>query len=277
MWKYPTYANLPRRPLLDQGFNLPKYVKHHVEPALASLETIFLDCNLRHSTVYTNVDGGSPKECASFFLRSFLGDLPQLQYLRLNFARDQNWQGESLLKWLSKPASPTLGVIDHQSELPQSPPPVNFLYLQQLDIGMVSVTTSSLIAVLQKFAPSLHTISFHKISLLGNVSTGEVKVSFWDQFFDQLSKVNNLNLTSISLSHIYHYRGEHHHDVPTITFRNSKYPMAKKWSGPDMQSGLRDFKAEIVVTWPAERKTPKGKINLQTISIYIQHLKAYMA
>jgi len=241
--------------LFDQAFKLPEYVKPYVQPVLASLETIFLDCYLVPNAIYTYTANGNPKPCTSFFLRSFLSELPQLRCLRLNFRLHQFWEGEKLLKWLSKPVLHTSEINVVQSELPQPPKPIHFLHLQQLDIGVVSVTTTSLIALLQKFAATLRSISFHKVALQEVMRAGDPKVSFWAEFFDQLLKLDNLNLTSISLSHLYHHR-EGNNIVPTITFKGSKYAMSKKWSGPDMQSGLRDFRDQMIVTWPSERDPP---------------------
>jgi len=153
---------------------------------------MFLDCDIGRNIVYTSAVDGNPEECTAFFLRTFLSELPQLQCIRLIFARDHDPEGEKLLQWLSMLVLATSRIIYQHSELPRSPPPINFLQLQQLDIGMMSVTISSLIAVFQKFAAALRGVSFHKVCLLGLVPAGEAKVSFGQNF--------SINCQSLTIS-----------------------------------------------------------------------------
>jgi len=258
------YANLWSSPLEDSAFYLPPYIKHHVQPVLANLETLFLDCNIGHQIVYTKSADGNPEDSTSFYLRTFLSELPQIQHLRLNFPLSDKGGTEELLTWLSKPVSSTSSLTDKLLELPHSPKPINFLHLRQLDIGSVSVRTASLIAVIRKFANTLRIVSFNRIYLLGGTPADEVRVNSWAKFLDRLSKLNNLNLTTISMSHLAQFTTERNNlaEVVTVTFKGSKHPRFKKWTGPDMQSGLRDFQDQMVVNWPAKVTTSDGKSTL---------------
>ncbi|KAE8441036.1 hypothetical protein EG329_006073 [Mollisiaceae sp. DMI_Dod_QoI] len=228
--------------LHDHAFYLRKNTDSLIQPVLANLHTLFLDLNSQFLPVY--VDGDSqPLQCPSYLLRQFLSKLPQLQHLRLNFHAYERFLCNNFLSWLAKPVStiaPTSGAYL------QAPPPVDLLNLQQLDIGMTSIEPDILVALMRKYQATLCIISFHKVTLWQpNLDTSGENPNLWIKVFYQLSKLD-LKLRAINMSFLFQQLSEEHR-VQEITFKDSRQPQLRKWAGPDVQSGLRDFQTFTTV------------------------------
>lgn len=190
-----------------------------------------------------------PERCSCYFLKSFLGELSQLQHLRLNFPRDAPLlsfripEGTTMLDWLSKPDFAFTTTPQKASPFPPIPS-MNCPNLRRLDIGMASAQVHLLINVLKRFENSLRELSLHKVALTRDSVEDDPPVNLWANFFDQLSVLDRLKLTTIAISDPRHSQKP----WPAITFTGARRPTVKKWVGVDMRSGLRDFKKELVVT-----------------------------
>jgi hypothetical protein len=234
--------------LHDHAFNLPKYVEPIVQPVLANLRTLFLDLNSEFPPAQVDMDN-VPIGCPSYLLRRFLSRVPQLEHLRLNFQFYTGQETNDVLSWLSKPASVSTSNITSGTSLLQSPRPIDFPKLRQLDIGMIAIEPQILLAIIRKYRATLRTISFHKVSLVqaDSVKSGD-RVNLWAKFFGQLSKLD-LNLSAINLSFLSQEQAGKPHVRP-ITFKDSRHPKSKRWAGTDMQGGLRDFTNHMMVNGP---------------------------
>jgi hypothetical protein len=231
--------------LHDHAFNLPKYVELVVDPVLANIRTLFLDLNWEFPPTQVEVNN-APTACPSYLLRTFLSKLSELEHLRLNFEFHPGQETNDVLSWLSKPASVVTPNITTGTSLPESPRPVDFTKLRQLDIGMVTIEPKFLLAIIRKYQATLRAISFHKVSLLqANSAQSGARINLWAQLFGQLSKLN-LNLSAINMSFLTQEQTGRQH-LRTVTFKDTRDPRTKKWAGTDSQSGLRDFTDLVVV------------------------------
>ena len=236
--------------LHDHAFNLPKYVEPIIQKVLANLRTLFLDLNSDFPPTQVDI-GNVPKGCSSYLLRKFLSRVFLLEHLRLNFRFYEEGEANDLLLWLSKPVPAIASNITSGTSRLEPPQPIDLTKLRQLDIGMIVIESQILLAIIRKYRASLRTISFHKVSLSEAPSTLSVdSVNLWAKFFDQLSKLG-LNLTAINLSFI--SQGNEH--IQSITFKDSSNPNSKIWAGTDLQSGLRDFTNDMIVSRPARTLT----------------------
>lgn len=237
--------------LADYTFKIPRYVEPIIQPVLANLRTLFLDLYsyFRHIVVTRD---SIPVTCHGYFLRILLSKVPNLEHLRLNFRMYGRDEAGDFLSWLSLPT--LTNKVPSTGPLPETPLPIEFNKLQQLDIGMLAVYPEVLIALIRKFQTTLRTLSFHRISLLhsdngndndnskdsgngsGNGSGNDNNA--WTKFFRQLSKLD-VRLTTISMSLLSqeHTAGRN----ARISFKHVRQPESKIWTGTDIQSGLRDF------------------------------------
>ncbi|KAE9365387.1 hypothetical protein N431DRAFT_549608 [Stipitochalara longipes BDJ] len=233
--------------LYDHAFNLPKYTDALVQPVLDNLRTLLLDLNAEFGPAYININN-TPTECPNYLLITFLSRLPELEHLRLNFRFFRGNETSNLLSWLSKPISAASPNTTQGTTLLESPCPIEFAKLQQLDIGMVTVESKILCGIIQKHRASLRIINLHKVSLLQTDPTKSSRDNLWAKFFGQLSKLD-LRLTGMKMS-LLSQQSEGRHNLRPITFKDSRDPKAREWGGTDVQSCLRDFVANVVVSGP---------------------------
>ncbi|KAG0646903.1 hypothetical protein D0Z07_6123 [Hyphodiscus hymeniophilus] len=228
---------LRKNSLYDHAFHLPKYLEPTVDPVLAGLRTLFLDLNTAFDSYGVDVNG-VPTECSSYFLRRFFSKLHELEHLRLNF-RDYTTTND-ILTWLSQPVTAVPSSPPSGIPFPRSPPPVDLIKLQRLDIGMTAIDSGVLLALIRKYGVTLRTISFHKISLLEPpLIAPEDRSNLWAKFFGQLSKLD-LKISAINLQ----FLSQGPNEMPTarhVTFMDTSHSSIRNWAGPDMQSGLRDY------------------------------------
>ena len=231
--------------IYDHAFNLPNYVDVLVQPVLGNIRTLLLDLNAEYKPAYVNVNN-VPTECPDYLLRTFLSRLLELEHLRLNFRFFRGGDDSSLLSWLSKPVFATTPNTTAATSLPESPQPIEFTKLRQLEIGMITVEPRILLDIIQKHRATLRSISLHKVSLLQTEPAKSTRDNLWTKFFGQLSKLD-LRLTSMKMSLLSQKRANH---MRTVTFKDSRDPRSREWGGTDVQSCLRDFIANVVIDGP---------------------------
>ena len=105
---------------------------------------------------------------------------------------------------------------------------------------MTTVEPRILIAIVQKYAATLRTVSFHKISLRGNAGLESIyRVNLWADLFGQLGRLD-LVLSALNLSYLSQEQPGQQH-VRGVVFMDTRDDRVRNWAGPDVQSGLRDF------------------------------------
>jgi hypothetical protein len=233
--------------LYDHAFNLPKYTDVLIKPVLDNLRTLLLDLNAEFTPAFVNVNH-TPTECPNYLLRTFLSRLPKLEHLRLNFRFYRGNETSNLLSWLAKPISAASPDTTKALTLLESPRTIEFTNLRQLDIGMVTVEPKILSSIIQKHRESLRVINLHKVSLLQTDPTKSSRDNLWAKFFGQLSKLD-LKLTGMKMS-LLSQQLEGNRSYRGITFKDSRDPKSREWGGTDVQSCLRDFVANVIVSGP---------------------------
>jgi hypothetical protein len=245
---------LRERSLPDQAFNLPPYVEPVIHDVLANLRTLYLDLNPESLEFDVEVNG-RPIRCRSYLLRRFLAKVPQLEHLRLNFqsygAGPPNpyapkRETSNVLLWLSQKAPDIISPPPSNSQLLQTPPPVAFTQLRELDIGMTTTEPKILLSIVQKFKATLRVISLHRITLSETGSAaGKTRVNLWAKFFRDLAKLDP-NFSEMNMSHLTQMQPGREH-LRGIEFKGARDPKVRKWAANDTQSGLRDLAEETVV------------------------------
>ncbi|KAL2677237.1 hypothetical protein Neosp_011005 [[Neocosmospora] mangrovei] len=203
------YMSRSRNHLRDLAFNMPSYMEAAVFPVLNNLEKLHLDVYL------TGDDGFSAYPSAAFSdanLRRFLLQVTNVKHLRINETQGSDTGPGALLGWLgqtSNPstsgasANPTTSAPSVPTGVPTTPPP-SFPLLEELNLGMMSVSPSRVLEALAKFAPTLQRLEMHKVILtrrLPKDSTGPPpKISFWTKFLEKLKDTPNLDLHHIKIS-----------------------------------------------------------------------------
>ncbi|KAK2001054.1 F-box domain-containing protein [Colletotrichum falcatum] len=196
----------------DDAFNLrPK-----VAPVLHGLETFICVVNVASGPIRTTapVDDNTAfsRLRHDYLLRLFLGHMPNLKHLRLNFSHPGNNSNavDHFINWLGTPVPkpkslPTPPVSDCQ--LPPPPPPVSFPHLEELNLGFVDVEPKRLVQLVRKFSPTLKRLELWKLTLSNK--TAEVrdpeqrrdhyKVNLWSKTLKALCDIPNLNLDHIMI------------------------------------------------------------------------------
>lgn len=229
----------------DPAFNLPRYVDPIVQPVLDNLRTLLLDVNALFVPAYVD---DVETACPNYLLTTFLSRLPELEHLRLNFRLYQEEQNSNLLLWLSKPVPTSTPRPTTATSLLESPKPLLFGKLRQLDIGMITVEPNILLAIIQKQRETLRSISLHKVCLLQSDQGVAARENLWAKFFGKLSKLD-LKLTRMKMS-LLSQNNKFMHSFLPVRFKDSKDPNSREWGGTDVQSCLRDFIANVEILWP---------------------------
>lgn len=238
--------------LHDHAFNLPEYILPNVQPVLANLRTLFLDLNSEFPAPQVDLNGETAR-CSSYLLRKFLSRVPLLEHLRLNFRSYSLEEANDVLTWLSKTACIVTSNTTPENSILESPRPVDFIQLRQLDIGMIWTEPQIVLAIIRKYRATLDTVSFHKVSF-SQASTVEStgRVNLWARFFAHLSKLD-LKLSAINLSLLSQEQAGMH-NIQLITFEGARDPKSKRWFGTDTESGIRDIMNQLKLQGPENER-----------------------
>ncbi|RFN55064.1 hypothetical protein FIE12Z_576 [Fusarium flagelliforme] len=182
--------------LRDCAFNIPSYMLPSVTPVLENLEKLHIDIDLLGGSDFSSDDAAGHSPSADMKLREFLLKLKNIRHLRINETHSSVTGPGMLLKWLGEDSSPT-------SPSPMGPSP-EYPYIEELNFGMMNVEPQHLIAVAQKFAPSLKRLELHKVTLRRHLPVGHTgalpKVNFWNKFLGKLKEIPGLDLRHIKVS-----------------------------------------------------------------------------
>lgn len=187
--------------LRDCAFNISSSRLASVTPVLENLEKLHIDVDLLGGSDFSSDDAAGHSPSADKKLREFLLKLKNIRHLRINETHSSVTGPGMLLKWLGEDASSTSSSPTCPSPMGPSP---EYPYIEELNFGMMNVEPQHLIAVAQKFAPSLKRLELHKVTLrrhLPNGHTGPLpKVNFWNKFLGKLKEVPGLDLHHIKVS-----------------------------------------------------------------------------
>lgn len=224
------------------------------------LRTLFLDLHEDHVPIAVDSgDGQTHVECPNYALRVFLGHLTELRHLRLNFRAVRGPKHADFLSWLARPALPP--IVTPQSGngtpgamFPAAPLPVDFPHLTELNIGMATVDAAALLGLTRKFRASLQRLEIHRVSLRDTTSglDSDKKINLWAKFIGQLSKLQT-NLTGLVLSSVSQDRPGKFPPKIEVQFKDSlTIRNYIRWSGQDLEGGLKDIVNSMSVLWPEE-------------------------
>jgi hypothetical protein len=161
--------------LMDYAFYIPPPLKQELKPVLEGLRVLLL-----------TLQDGDLHETAEF-LQRFLIQACNITHLRLN------------MQWRNRQR-----VANFVQEICRTPGP--FLpHLQRLDLGMIKSTPEAVLALIDKFAATLHTISLWRVQFyIANDACLYVdsKPKAWLSFFQKLLKLNTPQLEAISLGNL---------------------------------------------------------------------------
>ncbi|KAI1755627.1 hypothetical protein F4782DRAFT_489346 [Xylaria castorea] len=245
--------------LPDQTFKIPDRFQAAASLALSKLEAIFLD-GLSESMLDFVVDDigdtTDPIMGLGYFLSRFLTKLSALQHLRLNFQRYDYRSTERVLLWLanarSNPAHATASPMDsrspaHNSEdLPTHfPPAPSFPNLQNLDIGMATVSESVLLTLFKNYKSTLRGVSLHKIKLTCKHDT---QVNLWARLCNKMAAAD-LQLRTLRLSYLTQASGDGNLCPGEVTFKGSKNIHVKTWRGSTFSQSVKDITNEMESYW----------------------------
>ncbi|KAI1633374.1 hypothetical protein F4809DRAFT_623378 [Biscogniauxia mediterranea] len=244
---------LRRCQLPDRAFSIPRYLEDKILPVLAGLKALFVVHNYNFpGFMVADENGTSAKNYPMFLLSNFLLKTPALEHLRLNFDGHDNTLAEMLLEWLAqKPrdssASIPIGSRTSPTGLPLIPPSPELPYLAHLEIGAATVRYQTLLAVYEKFKPTLRSISLHKVSLLHPRPQDQDKTNLWAKLCNQMAKLD-LALTNIKLSYVSQQHEGLSHRCP-VNFSGMANPYVKEWTGSDLGHALKEFVDSLKVHW----------------------------
>ncbi|KAL6360736.1 hypothetical protein LRP88_06443 [Fusarium phalaenopsidis] len=257
------YMSRSRNHLRDLAFNLPSYMEASVFPVLSNLEKLHLDVYL------TGDDGFSAYPSAAFSdanLRRFLLQVTNVKHLRINETQGSDTGPGALLGWLGQTSNPsTSGAsVNPATSAPSVPagvpptPPPSFPLLEELNLGMMSVSPSRVLEALAKFAPTLQRLEMHKVILtrrLPKDSTGPPpKVSFWTKFLERLKDVPNLDLHHIKISCPQQQWLSRPAKSPVNFQADNKNAM--EYTGPDWKHFVGEMIPKVVVHYTPDEGDP---------------------
>ncbi|KAK6064943.1 F-box domain-containing protein [Seiridium cupressi] len=245
-------VNLRRSGLDEKAFKFQKYDESAIFPVLAGLEHLNLDLYsgfFLPDFFVQDHDNNSGTACSTYHIRRFFFLVDKVQHLRLNFQSIRSQEARELISWLSKSppgSSSSASFCSPQSSLSESPPPVLFKDLRQLEIGKVVVEPKVLLALLHKHKSTLRGIELHRLGLL-DTSQSQGRHNQWSKFFGQMAKLG-LNLNHIATSALSQER-ERREQVRRVLFKDS--PNGRRtWQGQDLDGALKDLVNNVVVDWP---------------------------
>ncbi|KAF6810425.1 F-box domain-containing protein [Colletotrichum sojae] len=191
----------------DDGFNLfPNYLKPKVAPVLEGLETLMLVVNVGNGPGRTTTGGSRPQH--DYLLRHFLGYLPNLKHLRLNFHSIRVGvmePVEDFINWLGTPV-PHDPVPSTPSDSPllHPAPPVAFPHLEELNLGFIDLAPKALLNAIRKFAPSLKRLELWRVTLWNQAADDPnardlLRTNLWAQTLKALREIPHLELDHIKI------------------------------------------------------------------------------
>ncbi|KAI0489852.1 hypothetical protein F4859DRAFT_462595 [Xylaria cf. heliscus] len=248
----------------DQTFKIPDRFQAVVSLALNKLQAIFLD-GLSESMLDFVVedigDAADPIIGIGYFLSRFLAKLPALEHLRLNFQAYSPPSTERILRWLANarsgpthattnPMDPHPLVKDSEKLPAHFPPAPDFPNLQNLEIGMATVSEHVLLALYKNYRSTLRGVSLHKVKLACKQDT---KINLWARLCNKMA-VADLQLQMLGLSYLTQASGDHDVCSGQVTFKGSRNKNIKTWRGSTFSQSVKDITDEMESYWEEKKR-----------------------
>jgi hypothetical protein len=228
--------------LSDFAFTLPSLYAKKLQPVLEGLRTLLLTVNMfpQHlrgfSALHRDPPGQvhTPPSHPQLFLPDFLSRTKNLKHLRLNFQSREHQAPTEFLRQLVRSADAAF--------LPN---------LEHVEFGMMTTTPDLLLQVITKLAPNLRALGFWKVSLTYTRSAQQSdsnRPNPWRNFLSHISKVENLNLTSMMLGCITITDGV---EPPVaVKFCDKSEEASLADGGPDRLEKIRECKGDMKTFLP---------------------------
>lgn len=238
--------------LPDTAFHIPRYLDSAIIPIVSNLKALFLDLN----DWFPGPKSGNTFQCPSVALKDFLSKATSLEHLRLNFKDWEISEGcEQLLQWLSMHPDSFNDPKASSSVMKTPQDPIKFANLSRVDIGHVSIKSEVLLRLYKTYGSTLRSISLHRVTLR-RATNEQGNVNRWAGFISMLSVAGLAQLSEISITRprqdTYGRAGGSSED---ITFEGSSPAYEKRWSGNDLEKGLKEIKDAIVFNNPLDGLT----------------------
>jgi len=230
---------------VDDGcFHIPPWLEPSLAPVLSNLRKLHLCVNLSQG-----LGVNPPGKTRGFFLQKFLTFTPNITWLRINFQHSPDNLVYEFLSWLSLPApeeATSTGTLE-------TPDPVALLALEQLDFGNAKIHSSTLMALLPKFAATLQGLAFVRVTLVDARPPVRARVNMWAKFFRWLAAKGKQNLRKIYVRQPWQkYSSSTEVATERCFFKDSQGREGqdeRQYSGSYIGEFLEDIAKEIDVYW----------------------------
>jgi len=169
----------------DSAYLIHPRIESSLAPILRNLKTLHLAINTQDTQN----------------LRRFLSTTPNVTWLRINgppvtfgnFPPHQpffDWLGRSS----TSPTTVLLPLLD-----PYDTHPLQFQFVERLDLGNLTIVPEQLLKIAAKFAPSLRSLSLRRVRLVDVTTDIDQHVNPWVSFFSGVARLPGINLRSFEL------------------------------------------------------------------------------
>ncbi|KAL0943271.1 F-box domain-containing protein [Colletotrichum truncatum] len=262
----------------DNAFNLfTKYLKPKVVPVLEGIETLILVANVGGGPMRATSVPGKPTERDAgrfdYLLRQFLGYLPNVKHIRINFF-NPGPNSDQLLEWLASPVPKDPLTPPADTALLAPPPPAAFPHLEELNLGFCDMGPKRLVQIIRKFATTLKKLELYRVTLVNQTGNnqggynqqgdGQHKVNMWAKMLKSMREIPGLDLEHIKIGLPSQRCGPAYGRNLHVWFHEKDGPTDEKltmqeYTGIDWKHYVEELAARVKVEeLPAPRYTGDG-------------------
>ncbi|KAF2849086.1 hypothetical protein T440DRAFT_469520 [Plenodomus tracheiphilus IPT5] len=240
--------------LPDITFSLPDFLLSSLVPVLNNYTSLLLNVDLTLNHLHTHTGGTIVETHAGHSLRQFLSFTPNLTHLRLNFQKSLVVNNTDFLDWLGQ----SVPIPGQKSANHLSIPPTTFPLLKTLELGQLKILPDTLLAVIAKFAPSLHSISLWRMALCSrSLPPQGHKPSYWAELLRRMGKIPQLNLNHLKVGMVqqdYMYAVSMHVNFKKEEDSEGIGSKQVEYHGKNMDKFLDSLIGRVNVEWPKEEE-----------------------
>ncbi len=231
--------------LADVAFHVSARLQDSVMPMLAGLRKLHIDVNLNKGQPIIGLGAHNHNQAApgvnraetSAVFKAFLGMVPNLRFLRINFQTTFHINAEAFLIWLTR------------AEMPGSRSPL-FPELESLELGSVEVTPKTLLRTVSRF-PTVFILGLWGV-VLHDPTPQDERINLWVTFFRRLAASARLRALLVgrlsqqkplSTPYAAVFRNAASPDKPDVERNSSK-------TKETLQAFLEKLAADCKVLWP---------------------------
>ncbi|KAI8932728.1 hypothetical protein NX059_010219 [Plenodomus lindquistii] len=236
--------------LPDITFSLPDFLLPTVEPVLRSFSSLLLNVSLPLVYHHTHSGGSAVETQSGCALRRFLSFTSNLTHLRLNITDHlaTDFTGSSFIEWLGLPV-PIAAPLGNDL----SPPPISLPLLKTLELGQLKILPDTLLSVIAKFAPSLHSISLWRMALTTKTTPPHGhKPNFWADFLRRMVDIPQLDLNHLKLGMLqqdYPYVRSMFVNFKSEDGNDASNLKQVEYQGKEMKKFLKSLIGRVNVEW----------------------------